>query len=160
MSSPKIDHVRITRNLVSSIDKKLEGSGCEAFGEKQRVYVEPEEFFCYPDLSIVCGNPETYENDNWNLLNPVVLFEVLSPSTAKYDRTEKFERYKSLASFREYILIDSRSVLVEPFIKDEQGNWNSTKYRQLTEALTIASVGISMALEEIYRQTSFPKLTL
>ncbi|HEY4110531.1 Uma2 family endonuclease [Puia sp.] len=159
MAGAKLDHIRITGNLSGLVGSRLKNSGCEVFGNDLRVYIEPHEFLTYPDLSIVCGKPITFENDEWNLLNPATIVEVLSKSTAKYDRTEKFERYQALSSFQEYILVDSRSILVEQFIKDARGNWNSTSYRRLSDTITIATVNICMTLEEIYGRTAFPKLT-
>jgi phenylacetic acid degradation protein len=159
MSGVKLDHIRITGNLIGDMRNKLKGKGCEVLGSDLRVYVERNEFIAYPDLSIVCGKPFTLDDDEFNLLNPAVIIEVLSKSTAQYDRSDKFQRYQGLFSFQEYILIDSRSVLVEQFVRDEPGKWNSTKYKQLSDTVTIVSAGISLLLNEIYDGTGFPKLT-
>jgi phenylacetic acid degradation protein len=159
MSGPKLDHIRITMNLSALFRQQLRGSGCEVFSTDLRVYIESEELLTYPDLSIVCGDVVTRNNDNWNLMNPSVLIEVLSKSTMDYDRNEKFELYKALPSLREYILIDSASVSVEQFCKDGFGKWVLTKYDKLADRLTVATVNANLPLEEIYENIRFPQLS-
>jgi Uma2 family endonuclease len=160
MSGPKLDHVRIATNLTALLKGKLRDSGCEVFPTDLRVYVESEELLTYPDLSIVCGEPVTWKNDDWNLMNPSVIFEVLSKTTMAYDRGSKFELYKGLASLQEYILVDSRSVSVEQFCKDEEGKWRLQKYDKLTDSMIVETVGVSLVLEEIYENVRFPKRTV
>src|ERR1700735_3131052 len=77
MSGPKLDHIRITMNMVALVKGALRGSGCEVFATDLRVIVESEKFLTYPDISIVCGEPATRNNDDWNLTNPAVIIEVL-----------------------------------------------------------------------------------
>ncbi|HET6254430.1 MAG TPA: Uma2 family endonuclease [Puia sp.] len=159
MSGPKLDHVRVVMNMAALLKGKLRGMGCEVFATDLRVIVESEEFLTYPDLSVVCGEPLTRNNDDWNLTNPVVIVEVLSKSTQGYDRDKKFDLYKALASLREYILVDSRSVLVEQFCKDAAGNWILTKYKKLTDRLMVKAVEVDLSLEEIYENVRFPRLS-
>jgi phenylacetic acid degradation protein len=158
MSGPKLDHLRITRDLSTLLSQKLRGSGCEVFVTDLRVLVESKGFLTYPDLTIVCGEPVTRNNDDWNLTNPSVIVEVLSKTTMVYDRGTKFELYKGLTSLREYILVDSRSVLVEQFCKDMEGRWVWRKYDQLTDRIGIGTVGVELTLGEIYENVRFPKL--
>jgi phenylacetic acid degradation protein len=157
MSGPKLDHIRITRDLSLLLGQKLRGSGCEVFPTDLRVYVESEELLTYPDLSIVCGEPVTRKDDDWNLMNPSVIVEVLSKSTMEYDRNEKFELYKALPSLREYILVDSRSVLVGQFCKSGDGEWISRKYDKLTDTFVLETVKVELLLEEVYENVRFPK---
>jgi len=159
MSGPKLDHVRITMNLSILLGLKLRGSGCEVFATDLRVYVESEELLTYPDLSIVCGEPVTRNNDDWNLMNPSVIVEVLSKTTMAYDRGTKFELYKGLPSLQEYILADSRSVSVEQFYKDREGKWKYRKYDKLTDKIVIETVRVGLTLEEIYENVRIPKLS-
>ncbi len=158
MSRTKVDHNRIVVNLTMALGTKLKGSPCEVFISEQRVHVKANTLFTYPDLSIVCGEPDFYKNDEFNLLNPAVIIEVLSPSTKNYDRGEKFKLYKGLPSLTEYLVFDSRSVLVEQFVKDEKGNWSLRKYDQLSDEFVVETTGSPLTLEEIYRRTQFSKL--
>jgi phenylacetic acid degradation protein len=123
MAGASPDHNRIVFNLSLLLGMMLRGSTCEVFPSDQRVHVEANSLFTYPDLTIVCGSPIFYKEDNMNLTNPSVIFEVLSPSTRKYDREDKFKLYQGLPSLQEYILVDSRSVMVEQFYKEGDGKW-------------------------------------
>jgi phenylacetic acid degradation protein len=159
MAGAKADHNRIAANLLTGLSEKLKGGPCEVFSSEQRVYVEKNTLFTYPDLSIVCGEPIFYKDDQFNLMNPVVIIEVLSTSTKSYDRGDKFRLYQQLPSFREYFLFDSFSILVEQFVKDAKGDWNPRKYDRMSDSFLIEAIGVSLSLEEIYRRTGFPKLT-
>jgi phenylacetic acid degradation protein len=159
MSGAKMDHNVITSNVMGFLANKLKRSGCQIFSSDVRVYVESEEFFTYPDLTIVCGKPITLGDDELNLMNPVIIIEVLSKSTADYDRNEKFGLYRGLPTLEEYLLIDSRSVLLEHYFKEKNNGWVSKKYKGLSDKLTIGTGNIKLPLEEIYANTRFPKLT-
>jgi phenylacetic acid degradation protein/carnitine operon protein CaiE len=157
MPGAKRDHNRITTDMSALLVQKLKGGGCQVFNSDMRVYVESGEFLTYPDLSIVCGEPVTWKNDDWNLINPAVIVEVLSKTTMAYDRGTKFELYKGLVSLQEYILVDSRSVLVEQFCKDGVGRWVFRKYDKLTDRIVVETVGVELTLEEIYENVRFPE---
>jgi phenylacetic acid degradation protein len=159
MSGAKLSHNEIAMNMSISLGGRLRGSGCRAYNSDMRVYVESGELFTYPDLSIVCGEPVTKNGDDWNLMNPVTIVEVLSRYTQDYDRGRKFELYKKLASLKEYILVDSRSVSVEQFCKDGEGNWVLKKYDKLTDRLMVEMVKVELLLDEIYENVRFPKLS-
>ena len=90
MSGAKVAHNRISKNTLVGIGKKLAGKSCEPFNSDQRIHIEKNTLFTYPDISIICGEVLTLNNDEWNALNPTVIIEVLSPSTKNYDRAEKF----------------------------------------------------------------------
>jgi len=159
MAGARIDHNTITVNLTSAIKQKLRGSSCRVFNSEQRIHVQENTLFTYPDLSIVCGQPITFNDDQMNLMNPAVIVEVLSPPTKNYDRGEKFKLYKDLVTLQEYLLIDSQSVLLEHFLKNDAGVWVLNKYDQLADKLLIKVPNISLSLEEIYEDTEFPRLT-
>lgn len=152
MSGPKADHNIIAGNMHFHLRDKLRGR-CDVFHSDQRVYVEANSLITYPDLSVVCGSPEFYHEDNWHLTNPCVIVEVLSPSTQDYDRGKKFELYKDLPTLREYILVDSRSILVEQYIKEAKGNWALHKYSQKEDECS--TIGVSLSLTDIYEKVRF-----
>ena len=154
MSGPKADHNFIAVNMLFHLRDKLRGR-CDVFNSDQRVYVEANTLITYPDLSVVCGNPEFYHEDNWHLTNPGVIVEVLSPTTQRYDRGKKFELYQDLPSFLEYILVDSRSVLVEQYVKNAAGNWALHRHDKMEDILEITTVGVSLPLNDIYEKVRF-----
>jgi Uma2 family endonuclease len=159
MAGARADHNKIVFNMGILLDRKLEGGGCELFNSDQRVHVKANTLFTYPDLTIVCGNPIFYQDDEMNLTNPVIIIEVLSPSTKSYDRGDKFELYKGLPTLKEYLLVDSQSVLLEHFHKDEKEDWILQTYGKLTDTVSIETVGVSLLLDDIYRKVGFLKLT-
>jgi Uma2 family endonuclease len=155
MSGALLPHNVIAVNTLVSLHSKLKGKGCRPFGSDMRVHIEENTLFTYPDISVVCGKPATLNNDNFNLLNPVVLIEVLSDSTKSYDRGDKFKLYRDIPTLREYILIDSKSVGIECWRINRNGYWELEEYKTMDEVLSIAAIQISIPLEEIYDGTDF-----
>jgi phenylacetic acid degradation protein len=161
MSGARADHNRIVVNLIFRIKLQLKDNACDVFNSDQRVHVKENTLITYPDLSIVCGEPAYYEHDGWHLTNPTAIVEVLSPSTKEYDRGGKFRLYKSLPSLREYVLVDSQSVLVEQFVKSAEevtsAVWKARKYEQLHDSLFLETAGVRLSLGEIYEKAEFLK---
>lgn len=155
MSGPKVPHNIISTNLLVAFSARLKGKGCRPFNRDQRVHIEKNSLFTYPDISIVCGEVETLNNDDWNLLNPVVVVEVLSKSTKSYDRGDKFKLYRDIPSLNEYVLVDSEQVSVEVFWINEKGHWELVEYRSLNEDVQFQTLHIVMPMKEIYDGTSF-----
>ncbi len=98
MSGPKVSHNIIAGNTFGSLMYKLKGKSCRPFNSDQRIHIEKNTLFTYPHISIICGDIITLNNDDWNILNPTVIIEVLSPSTKNYDRGEKFRLYRDIFS--------------------------------------------------------------
>jgi Uma2 family endonuclease len=153
MSGSKVPHNAIAGNLFITIGMHLKGKPCKPFNSDQRVYVEKTGLFTYPDLSIVCGKTETRNNDNWNLLNPAVIIEILSPSTKSYDRGDKFKLYRDLSSLKEYILVNSEAVGIEAFSINEQGFWELKEYNNSNDSLLIKTIQLSISMKDIYEDT-------
>src|SRR5437016_4225831 len=96
-------HSSICSNLIAALVTALRGTHCRPFNSDLRLAVSPQGLYTYPDAIIVCGAPDLPAPDI--VTNPVVIFEVLSPSTASYDRGEKFRQYRSIPTLREYVLV-------------------------------------------------------
>lgn len=153
MSGAKIPHNDIAGNLYYGLRKRLEGKSCKPYNSDQRIYIPQNTLFTYPDISIVCGEIITLDNDDWNILNPAVIIEVLSPATINYDRGGKFKLYRDIATLREYILVDSENISIEAFRINDSGHWELEEYRKPDEALLIKTVQISLPVNEIYEGT-------
>ena len=128
---------------------------CDVLGSDQKVYVS-EDLYLYPDVTVVCGNAQFDHRDM--LRNPALIVEVLSPSTEKEDRTDKFRDYQTIESLRHYVLIEQDRVSITHYEKIAGGLWAIVgDYTQLTEGwkLTIADTAITIPLAEIYRRVSF-----
>lgn len=159
MAGATSNHNRITRNLSRRLDEQLGGKPCEVFGENQRVRARRARY-CYPDLTIACA-PLAYDPPDGDvvLTNPRVIFEVLSPSTEADDRGEKFDDYRRLESFEEYLLVAQHRPRVEAFYRKGDGEWVIAKTVEgLDAAVRIRCLGIEMSLEQIYARVAFPPL--
>jgi len=153
MSGPKYQHVLVSGNLLGSLMNKLKGKPCRPLNSNMRVHIQKNTLFTYPDISIVCGDPEFLNNDEWNLLNPTVIIEVLSPSTKNYDRGDKFNLYRDIPTLKEYILVDTDTIGIEAFSINAQGRWVLKEYKNISDTLSMKSIKISVKLEVIYEGT-------
>ena len=150
MSGAKLPHNTTSRNLLVGLGIKLNGKKCQPFGSDLRMHIEANTLFTYPDISIICGEPETLNNDDLNVLNPAVIIEVLSPSTRNYDRGEKFKLCRDIPTLKEYILVDSESVHIEIFRLNESSHWELEEYDTAEEMLYIKTIDENIALADIY----------
>ena len=153
MSGPKLPHGIISGNTFLSLGNQLKGKSCRPFNGEQRIHIEKNTLFAYPDIFVVCGEIETRNNDDWNILNPTVIIEVLSSSTRDYDRGQKFKLYRDIPSLKEYILIDSGSINVEVFFLNDYGNWELKEYKTIDDSFILTSIQVNLALKEIYEGT-------
>jgi Uma2 family endonuclease len=158
MSGALLPHNIIAVNVLVSLHQKLKGKGCRPFNSDMRIHIEKNTLFTYPDISVVCGEPKTFNNDNFNLLNPLVIVEVLSKSTKNYDRGDKFKLYRDIPTLKEYILIDSQTVSVEIFRINEKNHWELEELVSIEDSLTIAALKLAISLEDIYDGTNLLSL--
>ncbi len=150
MSGAKLVHNEITSNLHYRLRQKLEGKPCRPYGSDFRVHIEKNSLFTYPDMTVVCGEVLSLNNDNHNFLNPTVIIEVLSPSTKNYDRGDKFRLYRDIPTLKEYILVDSGTVNIEVFAINNNGNWELQEYKGMDEVLQIRALQLEISLSDIY----------
>ena len=150
MSGAKVPHNEIASNLSGILYNKLRGKKCKPFGSDLRVHIPSNTLFTYPDISIVCGEIITLNNDRLNVLNPSVIIEVLSKTTKNYDRGQKFKLYRDIKTLKEYILVDSESLHVEVFRLNENNHWELEEYNDAIEYLVIKSFNDKILIAEIY----------
>jgi Uma2 family endonuclease len=145
-------HNLITANVSAALTTRLRGSACRALSSDQRVYVAATGLFTYADVTVLCGPPELHPRHSDTILNPTVLVEVLSPSTEAYDRVEKFEHYKRIASLMEYVLVSQSEPRVDKLARGAPGAWVLTSYGGEGEpsALPIPCLGCEIPLAEIF----------
>jgi Uma2 family endonuclease len=155
MSGAKSKHNIVTSNLHIHIGGLLKGKPCKPFGSDLRIHVEKNTLFTYPDISIICGELVSLNNDDINFLNPTVIIEVASPSTKKYDRETKFELYKDIPTFKEYILVDPLSISADTFFINGQGDWELREFRHLEQSIELNSIGISVSMKDVYEEIDF-----
>jgi len=153
MSGASMPHNIIHSNLFGSIANFLKGKSCRPFGSDLRVHIPTNTLFTYPDITIVCDKIETRNNDQYNLLNPAVIIEILSRTTRDYDRGTKFNLYRAIPSLKEYILVDSEAIKIEAFYINPNKHWELQEYRQQEALLHIQTIGYSLPLADIYEDT-------
>lgn len=150
MSGGSLRHSYLAVRWINQLSLQLGGKNCRVFSSDARVRTSKTGSYLYPDVSVVCGGPQTYENSNDILVNPQVVIEVLSPSTAGYDHGRNFERYREIASLRDYILVHADSPWVEHFARQPDASWIFREYRGLDGAVPISSLDCLVRLAEVY----------
>jgi Uma2 family endonuclease len=155
MSGASRRHNVIALNLGGELREALRGSECQAFGSDMRVFVPDNMTFAYPDLSVVCGEQQYTDAAVDTLLNPTVLIEILSPSTAQYDRTVKFIKYRRLPSLREYVLVHQETPRVERYECVGDLWVVAVEYDGLDAMMELASLGIALPMSGIYERVDF-----
>lgn len=155
MTGASLKHNRIVSNLIGNINPFLKGKSCEVFPSDMRVNIPTTNSFTYPDLTIVCGKPELLDDEFDNLLNPIVIIEVLSPSTESYDRGNKFFTYQQIPSLKEYILVDSASCTIQTIVKKDDGLWQFETITNPAATLTIHSIGQTILVSDVYDGVDF-----
>lgn len=152
MSGASRWHVRIVSNLVAELGTQFRETACNVYPIDLRVSADASRLFTYPDVIITCGEEKFLDKHFETLLNPVVLIEVLSPSTKSYDRGEKFRRYRTLESLREYLLVAQDEMHIEHWTRQSDGNWTKTEFRNPDEIIKLVSVGAELRVTEVYRK--------
>jgi Uma2 family endonuclease len=156
MSGASREHNLIAGNLIRDIGNQLEDRPCESYPSDMRVWIEATGLYTYPDVVVVCGEPQFQDREVDTLLNPTVLVEVLSPSTEAYDRGVKFRHYRCIPSLREYVLISQDRMMVERFTR--QGNdWVLSDLIDPDQILKLESIGCQIPLGRIYAKVKFPE---
>ncbi len=153
MSGAKLQHNIITTNVLVALANKLTGKPCRPFGSDMRIHIPKNTLFTYPDISVICGEVESRDNDDMNFLNPTAIIEVLTPSTKNYDRGEKFRLYRDIATLKEYILVDSETIAVEAFHINSSGHWELSEYKDISVLLNIRAIDVHLSVSEIYAGT-------
>lgn len=156
MSGASRNHNRITINLAAMLHSRLKGKPCEPFSSDMRVKVNPTGLYTYPDLVVACGASRFDDQQLDTLLNPTVIIEVLSDSTAAYDRGDKFAHYRTLESLTDYLLVAQDKPRIEHFSRQQNGQWLYSATDGLSATVEIATIGCVLPLAEVYERVAFP----
>ncbi|MEO0041506.1 MAG: hypothetical protein RL329_954 [Bacteroidota bacterium] len=152
-------HNLITMNVGAALKNALKGADKKylVMGGQQIVYLPALNFGLYPDVLVVVEAPEYWDGNQVLLTNPILIVEILSKSTRKYDRTEKFVEYKTLDSFQEYVLIEPEKCLIETRFRQAPNVWRDTLVKELSAAIHLNSLNIALELSDIYENIVFKK---
>jgi Uma2 family endonuclease len=157
MAGASEPHNRIVQNLNIEVGSRLKGSGCHSYSSDMRVKVSRTALYTYPDLVIVCGKPELEDAELDTLLNPQILIEVLSESTASYVGGKKFRHYQQIESFQEYVLVAQDEPVVERFVRQPDGTWVHSFVEGLDREFAFATVPVQIPMADIYAGVVFPE---
>jgi len=152
MAGATRQHNRISSNVVSEINQHIKSRDCNVYSSDLRVHVPSTGYFTYPDIVITCGKEEFTDAYNDVLVNPLVIMEILSDSTASIDRGKKFEQYRELASCVEYLLIEQRTPHIEQYILHDSQEWRYRDIRGIDEQVTIQAIDCTLSLRDIYHK--------
>lgn len=147
-------HNLINGNAFGELRNKLKGKSCEAYMNDMRVRTTPDDY-AYPDVVVVCSEPQ-FEDEEYTLLNPTVLIEVLSKTTEARDRDDKLHDYFLIDSVTDYILIAQDKMLVDHYIKKSNDEWTLRSYTKPDDVIKLSSIGCELMLSELYAQVKFP----
>lgn len=151
MAGASREHNYIAGDLFGELRSQLRGRNCKLFMSDMRVRVRPTGLYTYPDVVVVCGRPRFDDVHVDVLLNPTVIFEVLSDSTEAYDRGEKFAHYRYLDSLKEYVLVAQDRMQVDHFARTGS-QWLLTSYNRREEILQLPAIECAIPLVDIYAQ--------
>lgn len=155
MSGASRAHNLITMNLSVSLGQQLKGRPCEAYAGDMRLKVRASGLYTYPDVAVVCGEPQFEDSELDTLLNPTVLFEVLSQSTERYDRMAKTFYYRSIDALVEHVLVAQHKVHLEQYVRQTSGEWLLIEYTSPEQIVTLGSIECSLQLTDVYDKVRF-----
>jgi Uma2 family endonuclease len=165
MAGESPEHGEICANLSGIIVPQLSGTNCRARIKDTKVRSGPKPkssrswkgMFSYPDLLVVCGEMRFHDEHGDVLTNPKVIIEVLSKSTEKFDRREKFFRYQIWnPTLTDYLIVSQNEPLIGHYVRQSNGSWLFNFYFELDQSLTIESISCTLPLAKVYERVSFP----
>ena len=150
-------HSLIASNFIREAGNALKDRPCVVYTSDLRVKVNATGLYTYPDVTIVCGEQQFDDDQRDTLINPTIVVDVLSKSTASYDRGPKSKHFRKIDSLQALIFIEQDSPAVEVYYRQSDGKWILYDATELTESIAIEPIGISIPLAEIYRNVTFPE---
>ena len=160
MAGASPNHNIVLSNLITELNLPLRPTPCLVFPIDMKVRIPDRRKYLYPDVSVVCRQPVYADDEKDVLLNPLLVIEILSESTASYDRSRKFLWYQQIESLEEYVLVSQDEPLVETYYRQPDGTWTYTKLDSLDATLTLRSVNCALPLQTVYSKVEFPPRAL
>ena len=155
MSGGSPEHSAITVNITRELSLQLKGRPCQAFSNDLKVRTSYTGLYAYPNLTVVCSEPIYHDEKRDIITNPVVIIEVLSPSTEAFDRGRKFAHYQNILSLLDYILIAQDQTWIDHYARQPNNRWLLTPVVGLESSLWIPSIECDLRLAEVYDRIVF-----
>ena len=149
------NHVRIVSNLTTELALQLRDNDCDVLPTDMKVCLQESRKFFYPDLSVICGGLQFYDDRKDIITNPGLVVEVLSPSTEAFDRGAKFQAYRTIESLKEYLLVSQGTPLIEQYVRGDDGKWTLTAAAGLESSLVLPSIECTLNLSAVYKRVEF-----
>ena len=152
-------HSEIAGNMISALKVVVRPlpQKFRVYTSDLKIYIEPVDVGVYPDALVVCEATEYWKGRKDVIVNPLLVVEVLSRSTQAYDRRGKYDFYRMLPSFKEYVLIDSKKAFVETRFREEEDLWRIKTETKMENLVPLRSLGVSISMEDIYENIVFAK---
>lgn len=159
MAGGSVNHSRIGGNIYGEIRNKLieKNAPCEIFNSDLKLHIQKENRYVYPDAMVICGDLQASEDYKEAITNPILIVEVLSKSTADYDRGDKFFFYQQIKSLQEYVLIEQDKMQIDIYSR-RKNRWKISRITKKDGSLHLSSLDITIDLDEIYRSVQFDVL--
>lgn len=157
MAGGTLNHGLICGNMFGELRNMLRenNNACKVINSQIKLYAKNQNSFFYPDVMVICDGIILSDEEPNAVTNPVLIIEVLSKHTAAYDRGEKFYKYRSLSSFKEYVLIEQNKPYVDRLYRDSPSYWNMATYIGLDKEVELLSLDISIPMSAIYEDVNF-----
>jgi Uma2 family endonuclease len=160
MAGGTVDHSTIAGNLIGVLFGQLTGKPCRVLTSDSQVRSRTSDgLFAYPDVAVVCGDVKYHDKRRDVATNPMVIVEVLSPSTEAFDRGRKFEKYQTIESLKDYVLVAQDRPRIELYSRQTDNQWLLTTVEGLESSLLIPSIECTLALSQVYNQITFEQQT-
>ncbi len=155
MAGGTINHNQIALNLSTELNFAFKKQNYRVFMGDVRLWIPQKRTYTYPDVMILAGEPEFFNNRKDIILNPQIIVEVLSKSTKGYDSEDKFQAYRTICTFQEYVLIDQTRIHVDQFSKIGKKQWTLREYDEEDEAIALVTVPFEISLQDLYNKVKF-----
>ena len=155
LSGATFAHTVITMNLAAGLHARLRNKPCTVHSADLKVRVEATGLHAYPDIVVVCGEPRFVVAERDVITNPILLVEVLSESTEKWDRGAKFGHYRRLPSLKEVLFVSQSEARIEQYVRQPDDRWLLSEVRGMPGALSLPSVVCDLPLAEVYAKVTF-----
>ena len=149
------NHNQIAGNTYATFNFAFRGKPLQAFITDQRLWIPKKRIYTYPDVMVIQGQLELQSGRKDTVMNPLLIVEVLSKSTADYDRQEKFRAYRTIPSFQEYVLIDQYSQHIDQYVKVGAKKWNLQEYDETDTVMKSVTIDLEIAIADIYDKVEF-----
>jgi len=144
------EHNLIVANVVRELGNQFKGRPCRVYPIDMKLHIASDDVATYPDVMVICGERQFYDDRRDLVTNPSLIVEVLSDSTEAYDRGDKFRHYRNLQSLQAYLLLSQYRVQAELFLRQPDGTWSLSTYQDPSDSIPLRDVEADLSLAEVY----------